>query len=290
MNSELIEKEKKAIDMLRFFAPEDDSYYLCYSGGKDSDCIRILAQLAGVNHEIHHNLTSVDAPETVRYVRSVPGVQIDVPIDKEGNRISMWSLIPKKKMPPTRIVRYCCSELKERGGKGRLKITGVRAAESRNRSENGGFVKVIGKPAHVEKAAQELNASYSLNPKNGIVLNMDNDASRRLVEHCYRTTCTLVNPILNWSDSDVWDFLHYYGCDSNPLYQCGFSRIGCIGCPVSGKKRYKEFALYPRFKQLYIKTFDRMLLANSHLHYSWKSGEDVFKWWMGEDSAQLTLF
>ena len=43
-----IEKEKWAIEYLKSFEPETEPYYLCYSGGKDSDCIRILASLAGV--------------------------------------------------------------------------------------------------------------------------------------------------------------------------------------------------------------------------------------------------
>lgn len=64
------EKEQRAIEYLRMFEPEEQPYYLCYSGGKDSDCIRILAQLAGVRHEIHHHLTTVDAPETVQYIKS----------------------------------------------------------------------------------------------------------------------------------------------------------------------------------------------------------------------------
>ena len=79
------EKETRAIQYLRSFEPEDEPYYLCYSGGKDSDVIRILASLAGVKHEIHHNLTTVDAPETVRYIKS------------------MWQLIVKKLMPPTAL-------------------------------------------------------------------------------------------------------------------------------------------------------------------------------------------
>lgn len=56
-----IQKEHIAIERLKSFEPETEPYYLCYSGGKDSDVIRILAQLAGVKHEIHHNLTSVDS-------------------------------------------------------------------------------------------------------------------------------------------------------------------------------------------------------------------------------------
>jgi phosphoadenosine phosphosulfate reductase len=102
------QKEKIAIERLRAFEPSEKPYYLCYSGGKDSDCIRILAALAGVKHEIHHNLTTVDAPETVQYIKSVHDVIIDRP------KLSMWRLIENKKYPPTRISRYCCSELKER--------------------------------------------------------------------------------------------------------------------------------------------------------------------------------
>lgn len=73
------EKVQKAIDRLKAFEPADEPYYLCYSGGKDSDCIRILADLAGVKHDIVHNLTTVDAPETVRYIKSIPNIQIEKP-------------------------------------------------------------------------------------------------------------------------------------------------------------------------------------------------------------------
>lgn len=88
----LAEEERIAIERLKSFEPETEPYYLCYSGGKDSDVIRILAQLAGVRHEIHHNLTSVDAPETVRYVKSIPNVIIDIPHDKDGKRVSIERL------------------------------------------------------------------------------------------------------------------------------------------------------------------------------------------------------
>lgn len=167
MNSELIQKEKDAIERLKAFEPIDDSYYLCYSGGKDSDVIRILAQLAGVRHEIHHNLTTVDAPETVAYIKSIPGVIIEKARYDNGTPKTMWNLIPKKKMPPTRIVRWCCAELKEVGGKGRLKITGVRWDESRNRRENSNSVNVIGKPKDTMRRLEELGLNFSFNKYGG---------------------------------------------------------------------------------------------------------------------------
>lgn len=160
-------KEKKAIEALKMFEPEDEPYYLCYSGGKDSDCIRILATLAGVKHEIHHNLTTVDAPETMQYVKSIPGIIINKARWADGTHKTMWNLIPHKLLPPTCSMRYCCSELKEIGGKGRLKITGVRAEESRKRAENGGEIKIIGKPKTTEKFMRENNINFLLTKLGG---------------------------------------------------------------------------------------------------------------------------
>lgn len=281
------EKERLAIERLKAFEPEGEPYYLCYSGGKDSDCIRILAGLSGVKHDIVHNLTTVDAPETIKYIKSIPGAIIERP------PLTMWQLIVKNKMPPTRLMRYCCKDLKERGGKGRLKITGVRWAESQNRRDNGGLVKIVGKPKTTRKHADKIGVDYVDSPKGGVVLNLDNDASRRMVEHCYRTTSTMVNPIIDWSDEDVWEFLHHYGCESNPLYQCEFDRIGCIGCPQARPARVrKQFERYPTYRSAYIHAFDKMLearKASGKDNPGWLDGEAVMSWWLEEDTQQITF-
>lgn len=280
------EKVKIAIERLKAFEPED-GYYLAYSGGKDSDCIKILAYLAEVKFEAVHNLTTVDAPETVYYIKS----QSDVRIESPG--LSMWQLIVKKGFPPTRLIRYCCAELKERGGRGKVTITGVRWAESVKRKESSGLVTIIGKPKTTQKAADDKQLDYQVNKQGGLILNDDNDDNRRFVEYCYRTRKTLVNPIVDWTDEDVWEFLSYYGCDSNPLYQCGFKRVGCIGCPMAGKHRYFQFERYPKYRDLYIKAFERMLKAREEKVLTsgelWRTGEDVFKWWMEENPLQLTF-
>lgn len=283
------EKERRAIQYLKNFEPEDEPYYLCYSGGKDSDVIRILAQVAGVKNEIHHNLTTVDAPETVQYVKSIPDVIVHRP------EFTMWQLIVKKKMPPTRLVRYCCSSLKEQGGKGRMKITDVRWAESNTRKETAGLVKVIGKPKTMQMQAEELDLEYMVTRGNGITLNDDNAKTRRFVESCYRTTSTMVNPIVDWLDTDVWEYLHYYGCRSNPIYECGFRRVGCIGCPMAGANGQKrEFARYPTYYRAYVRAFQKMLDARAaqglQNSVGWTDGESVMKWWLGEDTTQLDLF
>lgn len=284
MNTELKEKERIAIERLKAFEPED-GYFLAYSGGKDSDCIKILAQLAGVKFEAVHNLTTVDAPETVRYIKSQPDVRIDRPHDRDGKPVTMWNLIIRKGTPPLRNSRYCCSELKEPGGTGKIVVTGVRWAESTRRKQSADVVKFIGKPKGTQKIAEELGADYRTTRQGGIILNDDNDVNRRMVEHCYRTRKTMVNPIVDWTDEDVWEFLNHYGCKSNPLYECGFKRIGCIGCPMAGKHlRLEEFRRYPGYQEAYIHAFDKMLekraAEGKPTTEKWSDGQAVFDWWL----------
>lgn len=272
--------EKQAIEILKTFS-NDEPYQLGYSGGKDSDVILHLAKKAGVPFRAVHNLTTVDAPETVRYVRSKPEVTIEYP------KMSMWQLIVKHKTPPTRLFRYCCAELKERSGIGKKVVTGVRKAESRKRAENQGIVTFTKPNKEIKQNVDDENLRQTA-AGGVIVLNYDNAETHRMVESCYRTSKTLVNPILNWDDDFLWWYIRHEGIEINPLYKggCpgGCSRIGCIGCPMAGKERYKQFAQYPKYKEAYIRAFDRMLerrrqCGNKEI-IGWKTGQGVFDWWM----------
>ena len=123
------DKVAEAIKLLREHEPPE-GYYLCFSGGKDSVVIYDLAVKAGVKFDAHHNVTTVEPPQLMRFIRdNYPDVIKDSP------RYTMAQLIVKKRMPPTQVFRYCCTELKERGGKGRVKITGIRSEESTRRAK-----------------------------------------------------------------------------------------------------------------------------------------------------------
>ena len=143
------DKVDTAIDIMRFFEPKDGSgYFLAFSGGKDSVCLKAIADMAGVKYEAHYHVTSVDPPELVRFIKKYhPDVIFDHPLDENGKPITMWSLIRQEKYPPTRLARYCCEVLKEGGGEGRTVATGVRWAESTNRKANQGVVTIPKKSA-----------------------------------------------------------------------------------------------------------------------------------------------
>lgn len=246
------------------------------SGGKDSSVCVALAQAAGIPFEIMHNHTTADAPETVYFVRQefkrLEGLGIKCTINYpvyKGQRTSMWDLIPQKLMPPTRLVRYCCSVLKERGGAGRFIVTGVRWAESTKRKNSRGIYETAG------------------NGKAAVMLTNDNDDRRRLFETCTLKAKRVCNPIIDWTDDDVWDYIEAEHITVNPLYGCGFSRVGCIGCPMAGtESRYREFARYPKYQEMYIRAFGRMLeerRRRGKLNGTWRAGytgKDIFHWWM----------
>jgi len=123
------DKVATAIERLRQFEPLD-GYHLAFSGGKDSGTILYLAQMAGVKFDAHYNVTTVDPPELVRFIKEQhPEVQWDRP------EMSMFQYILKVKFwPPMRQTRWCCELLKEGGGHGRVVMMGIRWEESYNRS------------------------------------------------------------------------------------------------------------------------------------------------------------
>ena len=278
--------EKMAFERLRLGAETSKRMYnapllLCYSGGKDSDVLLQLAINSGIDFEVLHNHTTIDAPETVYHIRNtfkkleLQGIKctIEKPTYK-GERVTMWSLIPMKMFPPTRIVRYCCTVLKERGGRNRAIATGVRRAESIARSKRG------------------IYEDYNSDKKKKIILNNDNDDKRRWFERCQKQAKTIINPIVDWNDENIKDYIQSEKIDLNPLYCEGFRRVGCVGCPMAGKHRYVEFRRYPTYKKAYIHAFDRMLsarIANDKDKTKWQTGYDVFRWWLEEDYRQYEI-
>lgn len=81
-----------------------------------------------------------------------------------------------------------------------------------------------------------------------------------MVEMCYKTHTTTVNPIIDWTEAEVWEFLKEYNIPYCTLYDEGFKRLGCIGCPMGSKEqRIREFERWPKYKHLYMVAFQKMI-------------------------------
>ena len=230
----MTDKTAIAIQRLKDFEPPE-GYYVAFSGGKESVVILDLVKKSKVRYDAHYNITGIDPPELYYFIRdNFPEVQRHRP------EKTIWRLIVERRMPPTRKVRYCCQELKERGGAGRRVVTGIRWAESTRRGK------------------------------------------RTMVEACFKDKSKIyVHPIIDWSETDVWDYIRMNKLPYCHLYDEGFKRLGCIMCPMNGN-RATEVNRWPRYYQKYLMAFDACLAKRrvDGLKTTWETGHEMMEWWL----------
>lgn len=283
INDDLI---NHSIDVIRLAADMSKRYYgkpliITYSGGKDSDVLADLAVKSGAEVEFLNSHTTVDAPETVYHIR-----ERFKELEKLGYKTkihmpdtTMWKLIVKKRMPPTRLVRYCCEELKESTTPNRFCATGVRKDESVQRSKREEFaVRGQTKNDALYYSFEHVSEVYAESQERDEVWDC------KLITSAKQHKDLICNPIFEWTDRDVWDYIRGNGIKYNPLYDRGYYRVGCIGCPMGRKSQKKEFSDYPKYKDAYIRAFQRMIDKRKEdgLKTIWNTGEECFRWWVDD--------
>lgn len=301
----LEEKIKDAEAVLKLAADMSKHYYnkpliITYSGGKDSDVMLDIAKkcLNVGDFEVVNSHTTVDAPETVYHIREVfadlkaQGIHAEIryPYYK-GERTSMWKLIKDMGIPPTRLMRYCCSVLKESTTPNRMVAFGVREEESINRQGRDVF-SIRGQKGEEWRTLEHTFAMYQID-KTGI----DGSYECEIIKACKENKDTLVQPIYKFTVNDVWEYVKQNNVKMNPLYAKSYDRVGCIGCPMGNcKQQRKQFNDYPKYKENYIRAFDRMLEARRakgkpfiYKGMELQTGEEVMRWWLGENPKQVTF-
>ena len=254
------EKVEKSIERCIQFQNRDENRttIVAFSGGKDSLVLYMMAAKSGIKFVPIYSPTSVDPPELIYYLREFSNWAKEkgypeIVFNKynkfterqaggvmTGKEKTMWTLIGNRAMPPTRLTRYCCDELKERTGDiGDTVFTGVRWSESKKRSE------------------QKMISFYK-----GKIM---------------------VRPIVDWTEEEVWSYIIENNIPYCELYDNGWNRIGCIGCPLGSGQR-RELELYPKYKENYLRAFKKMIeyRKSKGMKCDWETPEDVMKWWIGE--------
>lgn len=269
----LDEKVSRAIAILRYWEylairiDPENGYHGCDSGGKDSGCIRELAAMAGVRVVWHYNVTTIDPPELCRFIRREHPDTLWV-----RRPMHFFAMLSEKRGYPLRRQRWCCAEFKERGGAGKVKITGVRWAESPRRR-------------NMWKSFQQFGSDKK---------------------------SYLVNPIIDWTTNDVWSFTAARKLPYCELYDEGYKRLGCVGCPMSGTKGVaRDFARWPQFERAWRRSFHRLwerrhgqpMIRGKRKGQMWpglpgiENASQLFEWWKSglsaptvDDECQLGLW
>lgn len=152
----------------------------------------------------------------------------------------------------------------------------------------------VGKKAKKRKG-RGIYEIIAKNQTNRVIRNNDNNETRQTFETCQKYDKYALNPIIDWSDYEVWEFIRAYKLKYNPLYDKGYKRVGCVGCPMSSRQK-QEFNYYPKFKANYIRACQKFVDSHKDIaeRLKWRSGEDMFAWWVSgkaiqKDSGQMTF-
>lgn len=240
----------KSIQLIRNFedaaiARNPLGYVVGYSGGKDSDVLVYLFRRAGVRFCLVHNHTTLDAPETVYYIRRkfAEFETLGIPCKIFKPQRSYWQICKSKLMLPTRRIRFCCGDLKEAEQpelRYAMRAFGVRKAESPRRKE-------------LRDSIETRNAAdYSDVQK----FHFDNTEDVRQTGACYTNHYFFVNPLAYWDDAYLWACIDGEKIEVNLRYKCsGCNRIGCIiGCPMCGPEQRKlELEEFPKYKAIFLR-------------------------------------
>jgi phosphoadenosine phosphosulfate reductase len=242
---------------------QDYGFHLAFSGGKDSQVIYELAKMAGVKFRPVMQVTTLDPPELMKFVRkNYPDVIM------ERHEINFYKLIVKKKSLPTRMIRYCCQHLKEQSGAGTVTIIGIRRAESNKRAKRN-ELEISGR-----KYSNTLD-QFNIDNKDQVLCINGKDK-------------ILLSPIINWTNSDVWNFIRNNKLEYCELYDRGYQRIGCMFCPMASvRSKRRDRRNYPGVEKT-IKQSIKQLCDNSDYGMSLNNDVDeIFNWWISNDSQKV---
>lgn len=273
----VIGRLRKGQKLALSYQPED-GYSLAFSGGKDSVVVYHLAKIAGVKFTPFMMLSSVDPPGHVAWVKKeYPDVPRILP------KISIYNLSIKKGMIPSAFKRFCCREYKEYAVKSCVCLLGVRRDESRRRRKEGEMRIRGGKiEGNVDDFLAFMESPSALSP-----VFKSTDSVNHYMACMDGREEIIMNPIVDWTDDDVWEFHQSLSLDHSPWYDFGFTRVGCMHCPMGSKRIHEmELKLYPNLKVRWVKTIAHILGDGNMAMMRFKgmdltkNAELVYEYWL----------
>lgn len=231
----LNELEQTAIQQIKKFAKIAEAYNfdiaVGFSGGKDSQVVYDLCKRADVPFTAYYNV-AFESPTTKKFIKEYyPEV-----VWRKDHKFGFIENIAKihSGLLPTVRIAYCCEDYKHNPKYvDKCSIIGVRRQESNAR-------------------ANRTTISY----KNKTTKkNMGWYVTDYFKENCQSVgTASVIQlcPIIDWSDTEVWEYIHKHQLPINPDYK-ELKRIGCIVCPKANFNRnFKALLKYPRLIDAFI--------------------------------------
>lgn len=202
-----------------------------FSGGKDSTVTSHIVNTAlGTNQVLHvFGDTTLEFPTTLEYKKRFKkneeskGVRILTAKNREKNFEELCEIVG----PPSRVMRWCCTVFKT----GAIQKTIASAFKDKTNILSFQGIR------HNESASRSKYQRESESPK--------------------IAKQTVVSPIIEWIDYDVWLYILTTGIDFNYAYRLGYTRVGCWCCPNNGA--WSEFLSKVHLYERYVHWHDLLL-------------------------------
>lgn len=190
-----------------------DEMFVSFSGGKDSTVVSHLVTKALGSRKILHIFgdTTLEHDLTYEYKKRFLKNEetVGIPMIPARNNEKNFEELCEVVGPPSRVMRWCCAVFKTGA------ITRKISAAFKNKTNILTFYGI----RRSESASRDKYDRESDSPK--------------------IAKQTVVSPIIDWIDFDVWLYILTEGIDFNEAYELGYSRVGCWCCPNNGN--WSEF-------------------------------------------------
>ena len=203
--------------------------FVSFSGGKDSTVTSDIVMRALSEPKILHIFgdTTLEFPETMRYVDRFKKEQPQTPVLSSRNKDKDFEELCKLVGPPSRVMRWCCTIFKTGAIQRKIKTL------FRNKNK---IITFYG----IRRSESASRSKYE-----------------RETEGSKITKQITISPIIDWMDFDVWLYMLTTKIDFNYAYRLGYARVGCWCCPNnSGWSEFLSKIHMPqqseRFRQMLI--------------------------------------
>ncbi len=182
------------------------------SGGKDSAAMSLYLTEIGIEHERVFMDTGFESEVTYEYLRGPLTAKLG-PITEIRASMDFMALVRKKGLFPSRVMRFCTTE---------LKVFPIQKYLAEYVNTNGcDVINTVGIRRQESQARSKMNEW----------------------EWSDNFDCEVWRPLVRWTKDDVIDIHDRHGLEMNPLYGMGAGRVGCWPCIHASKK---EIALVNR--------------------------------------------
>jgi len=125
-------------------------------------------------------------------------------------------------------------------------------------------------------------------------------SKRKMVEHCIRDSSKrFLHVIIDWQESDVWEFIKDRNLPYCCLYDEGWRRIGCLLCPAQQvEHKQRQLEKYPAYERAFRRAFRELYscrqMRKAECIKRWKDGDEMLDWWISgkgnKEDDSLWLF